>query len=370
MIFFNEFVSNTTAGSGNQFYFEASAARTGRVFYRINQPGKMDYSFLFSNIIDSTFRDGRQGHSNLVCSAWQLLGLQAGRCPKEQMPSDFMEPEGARALNDGLVLQPVTIGGRSAVEVAPGSFFATDPLSMTFNEGDYLCLEIRYQGAMVPCHPENLLPLYSLEGDAWVYDRNMPVAGMVGCRRSVPCRIAYLGDSITQGIGCPKNSYLHWTARLADRLGHQYSHWNLGLGYGRANDLATGGAWMYKAVHCDVAVVCYGVNDLRRGRTATQLARDLEKIVELLHRAGVRVLLQTVPPYPYSEEQGEQWFKINAYLRGVLAPKVWRFYDNVPLLQARCGHYAPRYGGHPKTAGCALWAEELYGILNEGLKDL
>ncbi|MBQ4052078.1 MAG: SGNH/GDSL hydrolase family protein [Clostridia bacterium] len=367
MNYFKEFVSNTTAGSGNQFFFDGQPARVGRAFYKINAPGTYEYSFLFSNVLDSTFQGGQQGWCNLICRPWTLRSLRVGCCPGEKIGSDFMEPEGACAVNEGLTLQPVTVGGQSSVTVAPGAFLTTDPITLTFQPGDYLCLELSYEGPMVPYHPENLLPLYNLEGESWVYDRKMPVPGMVGCRRAVRGRIAYLGDSITQGIGCPKNSYLNWCARVAALVGNDYSHWNLGLGYGRALDLASCGAWMYKARQCDMAVVCYGVNDLRRGRTAQELGASLERIVEELQTAGVRVLLQAVPPYPYTDDQCREWYKVNDYIRQELAPKVWRFFDQVPLL-TQPGNPKPLYGGHPKAMGCQIWAEGLYDLLKDELE--
>ncbi len=360
MKYFDEFVSNTLAAGGNQFIFQPEGIRTGRIFYRITVGGKMEYSFLFSNVLDSTFQNGAVSQKNRICPPWMLISAKVARCPAHQVGLDFMKEEQFEAVHKDLSFVALPLANK---EVAPGEFFATEPIELEFEKGEYLCLELTYQGKEIPYHAESLLPIYNLEEQGWVYDKKMPIPGMVGCRRKVQKRIAYLGDSITQGIGCPKNSYLHWNALLSEKLGDSYSFWNLGLGYGRADDLASLGAWMYKAKHCDTAIVCYGVNDLRRGFSVEQIQKNLTAIIEELKKAGVQVILQTVPPYPYSEEQGKRWFALNDFIRHELADKADYVFDNVPVLQAEEGGFLPKYGGHPKPEGCRLWAEALYEFL-------
>lgn len=69
MKYFEDFTSNTYAGSGNQLHFKMNEneIRTGRVFYKISVGGEYNYSILFSNIIDSTYADGSISHKNLIC---------------------------------------------------------------------------------------------------------------------------------------------------------------------------------------------------------------------------------------------------------------------------------------------------------------
>ena len=73
MEYFKKFVSNTLAGSSNQSYFYSdNTAQIGRTFYKIFAGGKYDYSFLFTNIIDSTYADGSHSKANIQCPNWTL----------------------------------------------------------------------------------------------------------------------------------------------------------------------------------------------------------------------------------------------------------------------------------------------------------
>ena len=58
MAFGGEFVSNTTAGSGNQLFFASEERKTSRAFFRVTHGGTFDYSLLFSNLMDSTYCTG------------------------------------------------------------------------------------------------------------------------------------------------------------------------------------------------------------------------------------------------------------------------------------------------------------------------
>ena len=84
MRYFENFKSNTYAGSGNQLYFtmDENEIRTGRAFYKISVGGKYNYSILFSNIIDSTFADGSISQKNLICDEWTIHGMKIGKCDK------------------------------------------------------------------------------------------------------------------------------------------------------------------------------------------------------------------------------------------------------------------------------------------------
>ena len=93
MKYFEEYSSNTYAGSGNQLFFEADAQKksTGRLFYKITVGGKYNYSVLFSNIMDSTYADGSVSHKNLICDAWVIHNAKIGRCKAADMPGNFSE---------------------------------------------------------------------------------------------------------------------------------------------------------------------------------------------------------------------------------------------------------------------------------------
>ena len=369
MDFFKQYSSNTYAGSGNQYFFvsEEDELHTGRVFYRISTAGDYNYSLLFSNIIDSTFADGAVSHKNLVCDSWNIHSAKVGKCGKDTLNGAFTDPEKADAINRNICdLQPLTFGGRCSKKVAPGEFFCSDPFSVNFESGEYLCLELTFSGKMIPYHHETLLPVFRKHGDRWVYSVDVPLPGMVGCDRNVKSKIGYLGDSITQGIGTELNSYSHWNSLLSEKLGDDFAYWNLGLGYGRANDLAADGAWLYKAKQNDIVVVCCGVNDICQGFSEAQIINDITTVVDFLLKAGKKVILQTVPPFDYVGSDIVKWKNINRYILSELSRKVSLVFDVVPYLQeSEENSQIAKFGGHPDAAGCALWAEALYEKIKE-----
>jgi len=365
MNFFDVFSSNTYASSGNQHVFEANpeAVSTGRVFYKIAVPGQFGYSLLFSNILDSTYADGTVSHKNLICDSWQILDAKIARCSGEIICGDFADRATAGKINSSeLAFTQLTFGGNASKTVAPGEFFCSDPVLLDFSADDYLCLEMTFSGQILPYHEESLLPIFIKGKEGWTYDRKMPLPGMIGCDRKVAAKVGYIGDSITQGIGTPRNSYLHWNALLSRKIGGQYAYWNLGIGYGRADDMASEGAWAYKAKQNDVVIMCYGVNDILRGFSAEQIKENLRSIVSFLKKAGKKVILQTVPPFNYNEEKIAIWQDVNAYIREVLSQSVDHVFDVAPILaESDNMPQNARYGGHPDSEGCAAWAEAFYG---------
>lgn len=367
MEFFEHFTSNTLAGSGNQLTFtmEPGQIRTSRIFYKITYGGNYRYSLLFSNIVDSTYADGTQCHKNHVCGSWHIHEAKIGRLTGE-IPENFKDLLQADPIHLQVTdFVSLSFGGCPTKTAAPGEFFASDPIPLTFDAGDYLCLELTFSGREIPYHEETLLPVFSKTADGWRYDNKMPFPGMIGCDRPVERRIGYLGDSITQGIGPAWNSYQHWNARLAHRLGDKFAHWNLGLGYARADDMASCGAWMYKALHNDLAIVCYGVNDLGRGFTAAEIMKNLETIVDTLNDAGITVILQTIPPFDYTDEILTAWHAVNSFIQDTLSKKVAMVFDTIPILGDPQTPQRAIYGGHPNEEGSAKWAEVLYEAIEQ-----
>jgi len=358
MKFFEKFTSNTYAGSSNQLFFSMpdGESKRGRAFYKISVSGKYNYSFLFSNIIDSTYSDGRISHKNLICDSWVILEGRVGKSSAFR----FDESECPTVT----WLSGLTFDHSKTKEVMPGEFFSSDPIELYFEKGEYLCLEIIFSGKMIPYHEETLLPVYIKEDSGWRYSRKMPLPAMVGCDRKVKKRVAFLGDSITQGIGTEINSYAHWNALIAEKIGEEYSFWNLGIGYGRANDAASDGAWLYKAKQNDIVFVCFGVNDILQGMSLEQMKDDLSHIVDTLVSLGIQVVLQTVPPFDYEGKDIEKWEKINDYIKTELSKKVMMVFDNVLLLSVSDEKaYMARFGGHPNAEGCRVWADALYSCL-------
>ena len=352
MRYFDTFVSGSVVGSGVQSFFFSDPERpvTGRVYYRLAQSGEYQYSLLFSNAVDTTFADGGHSRAGRVLDEWRLLSMRAGIC-RACSPEACVEPEGFR---------PVLFDGKEERWVRPGELFASDPFPLAAEKGDCLCVETVCAGRTLPCHPESLLPAFVLRDGKWIPSKEQPFLSMLGCARPARSRVGLLGDSITQGIGTPENSHRHLSALLADRLGPEAAVWNLGLGFACARDAALDGMWLYKARQNDLVCLCLGVNDLLRGRSAVEVQRDLATIVRALRQSGVKVLLETIPPFDYAEDVRPAWEGVNAFLRGELAKEADALFDVVPVLGR--GPETPhlsRYGAHPDERGNAAWAEAL-----------
>ncbi len=368
MQYFDNFRSNTYAGSGNQLFFnmEENEIRTGRVFYKITNGGKYDYSILFSNIMDSTYNDGSKSHKNLICGSWTIHSARVGKCksiPANKELSEMVMADSDENKNADIIvsdLKELLFGGQKSKQVMPGEFFTTDPINLEYNKGEFLCLEITFSGKMIPYHEESVLPVYVKNENGWEYSKFMPFAGMIGCNREAKKRIAYFGDSITQGIGVQLNSYLHWNALLSEKLGDEYSYWNLGIGYGRANDAASDGAWMYKAKQNDIIFICYGVNDIVQGLPEKQIISDLAYIVKVLKKEGKKIILQTVPPFYYGGGDVDKWNNINAFIMNELKDQGDYVFSNLGCLCGKDRPEMPTYGGHPNEEGSELWANALY----------
>lgn len=362
--YFATYVSNSLAGCHNQHVFSLSEEekRTGRVFYRITVGGTYRYSLLFGDGLDMTYDLNGPFQANHTFGGWTIHSARVACCPSTHF-SHPLNGNTKRAQVDE-PFSSLTFHGQASKLVSAGEWFCSDPVELTLASGDYLCLEITCSGTHIPYQHESALPVYIKQGDSWVYSTQTPAAHMIGCDRPVTSRIGFIGDSITQGFGPAYNSYEHWNALLAAQLGDDCAYWNLGMGCARAADMATDGVWMRKALQNDTVFVCYGVNDIWRGqRTAEQLMRDLDTIVRRLKSAGKTVVLQTVPPFDYTEQRIGIWHTVNDYIRTDLAEIADFVFDDVPHL---CGDepHLSRFGAHPDERGCRIWADELYTALH------
>ena len=368
MTHFNSYVSNTIAGASNQFIFSTNQD-TSRAFYKITRGGKYTYSLVFTNTIDSTFADGAQCQKNVICSQWEILGARVCTVRAQELNDSILQSEEALASLNNLLngFVPLTFGGKSTKQVAPAEIFSSDEIELDIASGDYLCLELTYKGEKMPYHEEAIIPICKKTSTSWHLHKKMPLPAMVGIKRETRAKIGFIGDSITQGIGVPLNHYTHWNAIVARELGDDYAYWNLGIGFGRANDIASLGAWFNKALQNDVLVVCYGVNDIMQGFSENQVKNDLKTTVMALKKAGKRVILQTVPPFDYNEEKKAIWEHVNDFIKTELAREVDLVFDVVPYLgKSEEEPQIAKFGGHPNEDGCAIWGL----ALSKALKDI
>lgn len=368
----SDYSSNTCAASGNQSIFSASSQETGigRVFYKLTHSGSYRYRLCFSGILDSTFADGSVSRCNLPCPEWKLRRCRVAVFPGNILDKNFSDPAEAQWINQNLSgFQDLSFSGRAEATIHGQELLFSDPIPLTADAGDYLCVESEFQGTILPYHEESLLPVFRFGGGSWCYDKRVPLPCSVSCDRPVKAKIVFWGDSITQGIGTVPNTYRHWCALAAQQLPSEVACWNLGLGYGRASDAASGGIWMRKALQNDIVCVCFGVNDILQGSSCENLKQDLFSIVTTLKSAGKTVLLQTVPPFDYAKEILPIWHEVNRYIREELSGIVDIVLDTVPFLglSEQTPHIA-KFGGHPNEEGCVVWAQAILPKLLDALR--
>ncbi len=347
MNLFCEYPSNSVAGTCNNSMLrcDASVVRTGRVFYRVREAGAFDYRFFFCNAVDSTFADGADSRANMLGDEMEIIAALAG--------DGGTDPE---HLDDG-ALCPLTFDGSLSRTVQPGESYWSDDVPLDIPEGHYLVFQWTVRGKNMPYTPDKIIPCYMQQSGEWVPSRDFPQPCLVGCRRPVRLRVAFLGDSITQGLGTRDNYYEYWVAQIARRLPSDIAVWDIGLGFGRAQDAALNGVWMQKAQTADFVSVCFGVNDIGQGRTAAQIQADLLRIVQLLKQSGVRVGIFTIPPFDYPPEREKIWRSCCDYIRTELAPLCEYCIDTGKYWgQPAPNDHMARFGGHPSGEGCALLA--------------
>lgn len=354
---FKKYSSNTLAACANQSFFELNDTGEGMIFLKVFRGGTFNYVFAFSGIIDSTFADGSVSKCNDRTSGWTIESLRVSVC-------DSCDPE----IAESGIYEQLSFNGKPSLTVGDEKIYFTDEKSITAEKGQFICLKIKFSGEKLPYHPESMIALYRKNQNGWEKSVNLPLPVFTGIDCSVKKHIAFIGDSITQGIGCDWNSYKHYAAVTAELLGEENAYWDMGIGYARGADLATKGIWLEKAKQNDVVSVCFGVNDLFRGRTVEQIKSDLDTIVTELKSAGCKVIIQTVPPFDYSGDYVEMWQDVNTYIRNELVLKADSLFDNNPVLCGN-GKDSPdaKFGGHPNNEGCRLWAEALVPAINKVL---
>ena len=334
--YFKTYVSNTLASTQNQVTFVSDGTRQrGRVFLKAFVSGTYEYSFLFSDTINSTYAGGDISKVNETCGNWTIHSAKVIT---------------TLSANEEKITQ-LTFNKKEEKNVAAGETFKSDPVMLDIDSGADFIVEIEFSGTKIPYFEEAIVPIYRFENGEWVLNKRVPLPEMVGIARKVEKRIGFLGDSITEGIGVACGSYDHWNAKIAEMTGDKYSYWNIGIGFARAADAASNGAWLAKAKEMDAVTICLGVNDMGR-YSATEIKCNIESIVRILQDNKVRTILFTVPPFDYQGENLEKWRNINAYILNELS-KITEVYDVVPVW----GDKAPNeqraiYGGHPNAEGC------------------
>lgn len=343
--FYQHFSSDCTAGSSNQLLYRGGtpARHTGRISYRLSHGGD-SYALLFSNQIDSTFSDGSISRANDIGGTWEIESVRIGLSRTwDGEPAEW---------------KTVTFDGKTARTVSGPEPFCTDPVPLSAQAGDYLCYEMTLFGDCFPYHEEMVLNVRKKNAaGVWEMDKRLPAPLMIGSDRKITRRIGFIGDSITQGCGTAYESYTHWAAKIAEGLPKTYSVWDLGIGYARGYDAATDAGWLARAKTCDTVNVCFGVNDLLRGRNAEEVTEDLRTIVRALRASGCRTILFTVPPFDMTGDAMGYWYAVNDAIRTELCREADEIFDFAAVLGQRAPNaHRSVYGGHPNAEGCAVAA--------------
>lgn len=348
------FTSNTLAPSSNQSWFQGDGKiHKGRIFYKIFAGGNYNYSFMFTNMIDSTYSDGKHSQANLICDKWEIHSLGI-----------YITKNLTNNLNDTEKIS-LTFNNEKTKIVIPKEIFYTDTVNLTCQKNDYICLEIEFSGnGKIPYMEEMMIPSYVYENESWTASKKTPLCASILCDRPVEKKIGFFGDSITEGIGVTHNSYKWWCAQIANLVGEKHSYWDIGIGFGRAQDASSKGSWLEKAKLLDTVTVCFGVNDICQGFSEVVVKNSLYTIVTEFKNANVRVILFTVPPFDYDKQKEQVWRNVNNYIKTELS-KFVEIYDTVSIW----GDKAPNehkaiYGGHPNEEGSTLLANDFVTKIN------
>lgn len=76
---FEEYSSNTVAGTNNNFILKGSFDnKSSAIYYKVQKHGKSIYRFCFSNCVDSTYGDGTECRANCLGGSWRIVSAFAG----------------------------------------------------------------------------------------------------------------------------------------------------------------------------------------------------------------------------------------------------------------------------------------------------
>jgi len=360
---FRTYPSNIALGTGHNWIlcFDSPRRIRARGYFRALSHTPDTWRFWFSNAVDSTFDRGDVAYPDRPGGNWRILSARIGdggvyRCEA------MTEPAPVTGWTD------VTFAGKASRDVAPCERFWSDEVSFTLPEDHYIVWEWELEGNEIPCTPDSQAPTFTaFDDEPLTFRAECPLPDLFGARREVAGRIAFWGDSITQGCGTRNNFYEHWSARAALALGKEYSVWNIGLGWARGSDAAYHECWKYKAAQADTVCIVHGVNDIRSGKYGTEGGDSAEEIiaaveqnVRTLQKQGIRVILFTVPPFEYPGKWYMVW-KTLRYAYPALAKELGvELFDFSGTLDAR-PPYGNRFihGAHPDGEGGRIAAEAL-----------
>ena len=358
---FRTYPSNIPLGTSHNFILcrDEPIRIRARGYFRCLSYKPDTWRFWFSNAVDSTYASGETAYPDRLGGQWRILSARIGD-GGPYVCGEMAEP----APVSGWI--NVTFAGAAGKTVEPGERFWSDEVSFVLPEGHLLVWEWEIEGNEIPCTPDSQAPAFTASGGAPLQaDTFCPLPDLFGARRDVKGRIAFWGDSITQGCGTRNNHYEHWAARIALALGQDYGCWNLGLGWARGSDAALHEYWKYKAAGADTVCLVHGVNDInsggyKAGKTASadEVIATVESNIKFLQKQGSRVILFTIPPFDYPGKNYMVWKTLRYAYPALAAEMHVPLFDFAAALDAR-PPYGNRFvhGAHPDGEGGRLAAD-------------
>ncbi len=365
---FTTYVSNTACGTCANYVLDLQGKTLkAKCYFKPQMSGEFSYCFYFDNRVDSTYDQGAVAHVGQGGYGYEIVNARISVTPY----IDFVEnhPEGIARFGADEKTTPVTFDGKMQKSVMPNECFWSDAVRFEVPENHYLVWEWELTGDKVVCTPDSQIPAFLDTGKGYCQEYICPKPMLVGCDRKVKKRIAFWGDSITQGCGTAVDAYEMWVGEIAKMLAEEYAVWNLGMGWGRGSDADRGESWLYKAARNDTVVMTFGVNDLLHGayalgrsNTAGEIVCTIESLIQKLQANGVRVILSTVPPFDFTKEQQIEWRTLNLAIPQIAKLYGCSVFDIEAALDG--GGYLANdysvYGAHPDGRGGKAAAKKFY----------
>ena len=358
---FEVYRSNTSVTTSNHYVLTSQTAKTEtyRGVFPVQQYGRLEYCFYFSNNVDSTYAGGDVAYRNMPTESYEILSASI-------MVSKTLEPTSVARKTR------ITFDGKASKTVEPDEMFWSDPVTFNVAEGEYLVFEWKVKYTQIPCSMINYVGAgYLVEGTNTHVKQmhGIPLPSMIGAKRDTQLNISFIGDSITAGEG--GGQFTGYVSQIAEQLGPTASVWNTAIGYSRANDAVNSPAWLKKAKGADNVCICLGVNDINSGvyqlgkRTTEQIVDDIAFVAKEMKDAGRNVVILSTPPYTYGDDARRQkWRDIVSQLKTLAKENNYSFFDMSDLLGDQNG--IPLFGGHPNKEGCTVVANAFVKAYKEG----
>lgn len=179
-------------------------------------------------------------------------------------------------------------------------------------------------------------------------------------------RIVAFGDSLTAGLGVPsQESYPAQLQEKLDSLGYSYAVINAGV----SGDTTAGGLrrvpWVLRS-NPEVVILELGANDGLRGLSLAQTRENLERIIEQLLAAKVKIILAGMKLPPNYGTDYRQGFEAiyPALAQRYRVPLIPFFLEGV----AASAQLNQADGIHPNSQGYRIVVEQVLAALRPLLK--